>query len=247
MEGYGTATYGERWADIYDPFVAGTPIGAHTAVEVATLAELAGSGPVLELGVGTGRVALPLAERGLEVYGIEASQAMLDRLRSKPDGERIPVIVGDFADVAVERRFSLVFATFATFFALASQDEQIRCFANVADHITDDGLFVIEAFVPDPTRFTHGQGVSATRVDVDQIELDIARHDPVTQRVLTQRLLIADDGINLRPTRIRYAYPSELDLMARLAGLGLRERWGGWDRRRFDATSLRHVSVYARK
>lgn len=247
MEGHGPATYGDRWADIYDRFLAHTPVGAQSEVEVATLAELAGPGPVLELGLGTGRVALPLAKRGLEVCGIEASEAMLERLRAKPGGDRIPVAVGDFADVKVEGRFSLVFATFATFFALPSQEEQVRCFANVANHLTDDGHFVIEAFVPDPNRFAHGQGVSALRVDLDLIELDVARHHPVTQRVLSQRVVIGEDGIRLRPTQIRYAYPSELDLMARLAGLSLRERWGGWDRRPFDATSPRHVSVYQPK
>src|SRR5213593_2474210 len=155
MPGYGPETYGDRWAEIYDEFVAG--VKPDTDQTVAVLAELAGSGPALELAIGTGRIALPLAARGIEVRGIDASPAMLAKLREKPGGTDIHVTMGDFADVPVEGRFRLVFVVFNTLFALLTQDDQGRCLRNVAEHLTDDGVFVVEAFVPDIARFDRGQ------------------------------------------------------------------------------------------
>jgi len=246
MRDYGPSTYGDRMADLYDEWVGWFGLPADTAPTVELLAGLAGVGPVLELGIGTGRVALPLAERGLEVHGIDASAAMVARLRAKPGGERVSVTIGDFAEVEAEGCFSLVFVVFNTFFGLLTQENQLRCFANVARRLGRDGVFVLEAFVPDLSRFTHGQTIETKRVETDEVVIETSRHDPVEQRVTSASIVLGERGIRVFPVRVRYAWPSELDLMARLAGLRLRERWSGWRREPFTPTSTRHVSVYER-
>jgi SAM-dependent methyltransferase len=200
--------------------------------------------PRLELGVGTGRVAIPLAERGVEVVGLDASARMLERLRTKTD--RVRGIHGDMADVEADGAFELVYVVFNTLFALLTQDEQVRCFANVARRLAPDGAFVVEAFVPDPGRFDRGQRVQAISVGPDTLELEASVHDPVAQTVTTQKLLFGGGETELLPVQLRYAWPSELDLMARLAGLTLRERYASFERRPFTVTSGSHVSVYAR-
>lgn len=243
MEGYEPATYGDRIAEVYDHLYE----GLDTEAAVAVLAELAGEGPVLELAIGTGRLALPLAGHGLEVHGIDASEAMVSKLRAKPGGDRIPVTMGNFADVAVEGRYSLVFVAFNTFFALLFQDEQVRCFENVARRLADGGVFVLEAFAPDLTRFDRDQSISTQHVGLDRVLLDCSRHDALGQRVDSQHVVLGEEGVRLYPVSIRYAWPSELDLMARLAGLRLRERWGGWSREPFTGGSQRHVSVYEKE
>jgi SAM-dependent methyltransferase len=243
MADYDVSTYGDRVADVYDAM---PQVPDNVDAVVAALAELAGPGPVLELGIGTGRIALPLAARGLAVHGIDASAAMVKKLRAKPGGDRIPVAVGDFADVAVDGRFALIFVVFNTFYGLLSQDDQVRCFARVAEHLTDGGVFVIDAFVPDVTRFDRGQRVAVTTVDVDGLQLEASVHDPVAQRIRAQHIVISPEGTQLYPVQLRYAWPSELDLMARLGGLRLRERWGGWDRQPFTPASQTNVSLYAK-
>jgi SAM-dependent methyltransferase len=240
---YDATTYGDRFADIYDAYVAGI---VETDATVALLAELAQGRPTLELGIGTGRVALPLKERGIEVHGIDASTAMVAQLRAKPGGERLPITIGDFADVAVEGCYGLTYVVFNTFFALLTQEAQVRCFQNVAAHLTPDGIFLIEAFVPDTARYDRGQRVQVSRVETDRVFLDVNRHDPVTQTVITQHIAVTDGQVRLYPVRIRYAWPTELDLMAQLAGLSLRERWAGWRREPFTAAATRHVSMYGR-
>jgi len=240
---YDVSTYGERIADIYDDL---PRLPANTERAVEFLAAVAGRGPILELGIGTGRLALPLAQRGFAVHGIDASPAMVAKLRAKPGADRISVVMGDFADVAVPGRFTLVFVAFNTFFGVLSQEAQVRCFRRVAEHLTADGVFVIEAFVPDLTRFTHGQRVGATHVGPDAVHLEASLHDPVAQRVHSQQVVITQQGVRLYPVEVRYAWPCELDLMARLAGLRLRARWGGWSREAFGASSGAHVSVYER-
>jgi len=245
MTEYGPSTYGDRVAEVYDrmPQV----LARETEHAVATLAELAGPGPVLELGIGTGRLALPLAAKGLSVHGIDASEAMVEKLRAKRGGDRIPVAIGDFADVAVDGRFALIFVAFNTFFGLTTQEDQVRCFARVAQHLTTSGVFVLEAFVPDVARFDRGQRVGVTHMGVDDVQIEASVHDPVTQRIRSQHILISSDGrTHLYPVHVRYAWPSELDLMARLAGLRLRGRWSDWDKGDFTGTSRSHVSVYAR-
>lgn len=242
MERFQPGTYGDSIADVYDEWH--QFLAEETAATVEVLASLAGSGPVLELAVGTGRIAIPLAERGLDVHGIDASAAMVERLRSKSGGDQITVTVGDMADVAVDETFSLAFVVFNTFFALVTQDDQVRCFANVARRLAPGGCFVLEGFVPDMTRFDHGQRVTAMTVDLDEVRLDASRHRQSEQRVDAQQIRITSHGLRLVPVALRYAWPSELDLMARLAGLRLRHRWGGWDSEPFDDTSESHVSIY---
>jgi hypothetical protein len=180
------------------------------------------------------------------VHGIDASEGMVEKLREKPGGDRIPVTMGDFADVAVEGRLSLVFVAFNTLFALLTQEDQIRCFENSAARLTDDGVFVIEVFFPDIARFDRGQRMQATFVETDRVVLDASRHDPVAQRVDSSHVVITEAETKLYPIGIRYAFPPELDLMARLAGLRLRDRWSDWQRRPFTAGSPFHVSVYGR-
>jgi SAM-dependent methyltransferase len=221
-------------------------LALETDAAVAFLVEFARAGPALELAIGTGRIALPLAGRGIDVHGIDASEAMVARLRSKQGGERIPVTIGDFADVPIEGRYTLVYVVFNTLFALQTQEAQIRCFRNVAACLADDGVFVVEAFVPDLSRFDRDQRIETERVGLDQVWLGAARHHPVEQRVESQHVLLSEQGIRFYPVQIRYAYPSELDLMARLAGLQLRARFGGWRREPFTAASAMHVSVYER-
>src|SRR5712691_4151298 len=242
MEAYGPETYGDRIADVYD----GLYENLDTEGAVATLAGLAGGGPVLELAIGTGRLALPLAERGLDIRGIDASAAMVAKLRGKPGGDRIPVTMGDFADVAVDGRYSLIFVAFNTFFGLLTQDDQLRCLTNVAAHLADGGVFVVEAFFPDLGRFDRGQRTQTTHLDAGSVMIDTSRHDPVEQRVDSHHVVITEEGTKLYPVSVRYAFPPELDLMARLAGLELQNRWGGWRREPFTANSPRHVSVYGR-
>ena len=242
MDDYRPETYGERIADLYDRMTAVLPDPADC---VDRLAELAGPGPALELGIGTGRVALPLAARGVPVHGIDASAAMVERLRAKPGGEAVAVTLADFTDVPVEGSYRLVYSVFNTFFSLLTQDEQVRCFAAVGDRLAPGGAFVLELFVPDPTLHPGGQSVRARHLGLDLVRLDVALHDPAAQRVDFQNVLLTGDGIRLLPGAVRYAWPSELDLMARLAGLRLRDRWGGWRREPYTAsTSGLYVAVY---
>jgi SAM-dependent methyltransferase len=239
MNFYSDDTYGEHVAGVYDDW--------HSSVEhglVDRLAELAGDGRALELGIGTGRIALPLAERGVQVTGIDAAQSMVDRLQSKQGSDRVDVQLGSFADVSVKKEFQLVYVVFNTFFALGSQEEQVRCFRNVAAHLTSTGCFVIEAFVPNLNRFTGGQVNWATKVDTEHVELDVGNHDPVNQRVISQKVVITNGDVKLYPVQIRYAWPSELDLMAQLAGMRLRDRWSNWHRAPFDSESGKHISIY---
>ena len=235
-------SFGEDVAERYDD----TPRGDE-AVAVAFLERLAGGGPALELAIGTGRIALPLAARGVSVQGIDISPAMVGRLRRKPGGDRIPVTMGDFSEVAVQGTFRLVYVVFNTLFNLLTQEEQVRCFENVAAHLSDDGAFVVEALVPTfLTRLRDDQYVDAEAIGVDEVRLDVARHDPVAQLLYESHVSLSAAGVRLNPIVTRYAWPSELDLMARVAGLRLRERWGGWEREPFTGASRAHVSVYGR-
>lgn len=239
MNYYDDETYGERMAGIYDEWF---PDYDSQAIDV--LADLAQGGRALELGIGTGRFALPLSEKGVEVHGIDAAPSMISRLRAKEGGERITVTQGNFAEVSVDGKFSLVYIVFNTLFALSSQSDQVRCFRNVAAHLAPGGCFVVEAFVPDPRRFTGGQVNWATRVTTDLVELDVGHHDAASQRVVSQKVVFNDGRVHLYPLQIRYAWPSEIDLMAQLAGLRLRERWSSWKRDSFTSESTKHISIY---
>ena len=240
-EGYDAARYGDEIADAYDDLPT-HPQDAEAAA--ACLAGLTRPGPAPELAIGTGRIALPLARRGVVVSGIDASEAMVAKLRAKPGGERIPVTIGDFADVDVDGRFALVFIVYNTFFALLDQASQQGCFRGVADHLAPGGRFVIEAFVPDVTRFERHQHVEVRHVGADAAMLSVSRHYPAAQRVDSLLVRLAHDGTSTWPVHIRYSYPSELDLMAEQAGLRLEHRWGGWEREPYTDDSVRHVSVY---
>lgn len=242
MKPYTAETYGEHVADFYDAWYTD-----YDAAMIDVLAHLAGDGSALELGIGTGRVALPLAARGVEVHGLDASPAMLAKLRAKPGGAQVPVTLGDMADVAVGGEFALVYVVFNTFFALLTQEAQVRCFRQVAARLAPGGNFVLEAFVPDLTRFDrYGTTNKPTRVTGERVELDVSAHDAAAQRVISQKVVLTDGQVRLYPIQIRYAWPAELDLMAQLAGLTLRHRWAGWQREPFNAQSGKHVSVYER-
>jgi SAM-dependent methyltransferase len=243
MKGYEPImSFGEDVAEMYRDVQRGDELAA-----VAFLEQLAGRGPVLELAIGTGRIALPLAARGIRVDGVDISPAMIAQLRAKPGSEEISVTVGNFADVPVPGNYRLIFVVWNTLFNLLTQDDQVRCFANVADHLTDDGTFVVEAFVPAFLyRLRNNQYVEAEAIQVDEVRLDVLRHDMATQRIEESHVSLSSAGVRLNPVVQRYAWPSELDLMARLAGLRLKDRWGGWNREPFSSTSSIHISVYGR-
>lgn len=239
---YDASTYGERIADAYDELVP-AHVAATTEASVDFLASVAKRPRALELGIGTGRIAIPLSERGFEVSGIDASPAMVKRMRAKKGGAAIRVEIGDFADVRIRGSFPLIYVAFNTFFALLTQDAQVRCFERVARRLTSDGVFVISAFVPDLARFDRGQRVGATHIDPDMVALEATQHDPVAQTLTSAHVVIRGGAVQLYPVKLRYAAPPELDLMARLSGMRLRERFGGWRREPFGPSSASHVSV----
>jgi SAM-dependent methyltransferase len=242
-------SFSQEAAEAYDDVqrFSKTPSRSDKHAAVAFLEKLAGGGPALELAIGTGWIALPLAARGIRVDGIDFSPAMVGRLRAKPGGEQISVTIGDFAEVPVPGTYRLIFVVANTLFNLLTQDDQVRCFENVAAHLTDDGAFLIEAFRPDFLyRLRDHQYVDAEAIEVDQVRLDVARHDPMTQLLEESHVLLSRDGVRLNPIVTRYAWPSELDLMARIAGLRLKERWAGWNREPLNSTSRNFVSVYGR-
>ncbi len=210
-------SFNEDAAEIYDT----EPDDGHREETVATvsfLEQLAGSGPALELAIGTGRVALPLAARGIRVDGIDFSQPMVAKLRAKPGGDQIAVTIGNFADVPVQGSYRLIYVVFNTLFNLLTQDDQVRCFQNVAAHLTGDGSFVVEVFVPTfLTRLRDNQYVNAEAIAVNEVWLDVGRHDPVKQLLEESHVVLSKEGVRVYPIVTRYTWPSELDLMARIA------------------------------
>lgn len=241
--GYDPTAYGASIADVYDDLYNDDAMA--TAAAVRCLRDLAGDGAVLELGVGTGRLALPLAAAGLRVHGIDASRKMLDRLAMKPGGSEVDVTLADFSSFDVPGPFALAALVFNTIFALPDQDAQVRCFECVADHLEPGGCFVVEAFVPNPARFSEGQTVRLKMMTPERVALEVARIDPVTQFMYTTQVDLREgSGMRFHAVNHRYAWPAELDLMARIAGLRLENRWQDWDRTAFTAESQFHVSVY---
>jgi SAM-dependent methyltransferase len=206
------------------------------------LAELAGSGRALELGIGTGRIALPLAQRGVPVHGIELSKAMAARLRAKPGGEDIAVTIGDFATTTVDETFSVAYLVFNTIMNLTTQDGQVACFRNVAAHLEPGGCFVIEVGVPGLQRLPPGETIHAFHVSESRWGLD--EYDVARQGLISHHFRIVDGRLERLSIPFRYAWPSELDLMAQLAGMRLRDRWSGWKREPFTSDSRKHVSVW---
>lgn len=243
MDGYDPmASFDAAAAAIYDDH----PRGDEQAA-VAFLHEAARGGRALELAVGTGRIALPLAASGVAVDGVDLSPHMIERLRAKPGGDRIGVTMGDFADVPVAGAYRLIYLVYNTIQNLLDQERQVRCFENAAAHLEEGGAFVVEALTPWHLEgLRENQYVHAERIAVGEAWLDVGRYDPVTQRLDETHVALSGEGVRLFPIVTRYIYPSEMDLMARIAGLRLADRFGGWGGEPFTAASDLHVSVYRR-
>jgi SAM-dependent methyltransferase len=237
-----TNYFGERVAERYDETSADMFDPAKVDPVVEFLAELASDGSALELGIGTGRIALPLAQRGIRVHGIDLSEAMVARLRAKSGSDQIDVTIGDFATTKVEGRFSVAYLVFNTIMNLTSQDEQVACFQNVAAHLRPGGCFVIEVGIPDLQRLPLGETVRAFTVTSERLGFD--EYDIAAQRLISHHYWIEDGKLEAFAAPFRYVWPAELDLMARLAGMSLRERWSGWNREPFSSDSREHVSVW---
>jgi SAM-dependent methyltransferase len=228
------ARYDESAADMFDPEVV-DPV-------VDFLAELAGGGHALELGIGTGRIALPLARRGVSVHGIELSKAMAARLRAKPGGEAIGVTIGDFATSTVEGTFSLAYLVFNTIGNLTTQEAQVACFQNVAAHLEPGGCFVIEVGIPELRRLPPGETMRV--FDASPTHWGIDEYDVANQGLTSHHFELVDGRMELHSLPFRYVWPAELDLMAQLGGMRLRERWSGWKREPFTSDSRKHISVW---
>jgi SAM-dependent methyltransferase len=228
------ARYDESSADMFDPAV------VEPAVDF--LADLAGDGAALELGIGTGRIALPLAQRGVRVHGVDLSEAMVARLRAKPGADEIGVTIGDFATTSVEGTFSVAYLVFNTINNLTTQDEQVACFENVAAHLEPGGCFVIEVGIPQLRRLPPGDTFVA--FDVSPTHLGFDEYDVARQGLISHHYSLVDGEWEVASTPFRYVWPAELDLMARLAGMSLRERWSDWNRAPFTSESTKHVSVW---
>jgi SAM-dependent methyltransferase len=226
--------YDESAADMFEPTVV-DPI-------VDFLAGLAGNGTALEFGIGTGRIALPLTQRGVRVHGIDLSAAMVAKLRAKPGGRDIGVTIGNFATTTVEGTFSVAYLVFNTIMNLTTQDEQIACFQNAAAHLEPGGCFVIEVGVPGLQRLPPGETVRAFNVSATRLGFD--EYDVASQELVSHHYSVVDGKLEVFSVPFRYVWPSELDLMARLAGMMLRERWSGWKREPFTSLSTKHVSVW---
>jgi hypothetical protein len=237
--------FGDEVAARYDESSAGEFAPDVVGPTVDFLAALAGDGAALEFGIGTGRVALPLSERGVPVAGIELSDAMAAQLRPKPGGAEIPVAIGDFSSTRVDGTFRLVYLVFNTIGNLTTQALQVACFANAAAHLEPGGTFVIEVGIPDLQRLPPGETVIPFHVGDDHVGFD--EYDVANQGLISHHLEITPDGRAIRGSiPFRYAWPAEFDLMAQLAGMTLRERWSGWRREPFTGESRKHVSVWAR-
>lgn len=231
--------FGEQVAARYDESTSAMP----DAETVEFLAGLAGDGAALELGVGTGRIALPLSAKGIPVHGIDLSAAMLAQLRAKPGADRIVATEGDFTDTRLDRTFRLGYLVFNTIMNLTSQDAQVACFRTMADHLESGGCFVIEVMVPDLQRLPPGETVRPFQLDADHLGFD--EYDVANQGLTSHHFLRSGDGGWQRNSiPFRYAWPAELDLMAALAGLRLRERWSDWRRAPFTSDSRQHISVW---
>ncbi|MFJ8078150.1 class I SAM-dependent DNA methyltransferase [Streptomyces sp. NPDC096176] len=234
--------FGERVAATYDESSAEMFAPGSIDPVVDVLAELAGDGRALELGVGTGRIALPLARRGVPVHGIDMSRAMVARMRAKPGGEQVGVAVGDFATTRVDGTFSVAYLVFNTIMNLTTQAAQVACFRNVAAHLGPGGCFVVEVGVPDLRSLPPGQTSVPFHVSPTRWAFDL--YDTATQAMSSNYVEVVDGRGEYRSIPFRYVWPAELDLMAQLAGLRLRDRWAGWEREPFTHESRRHVSVW---
>ncbi|MFI9171897.1 class I SAM-dependent DNA methyltransferase [Streptomyces lincolnensis] len=234
--------FGESIAARYDESSAGMFSADVVTPAIDLLAELAGDGRALELGIGTGRIALPLAGRGVEVHGIDLSRAMVERLRAKPGGDAVATTIGDFATTKVDGTFTVAYLVFNTIMNLTSQDEQVACFRNVAEHLEPGGTFVVEVMVPQLRKLPPGQNAVPFHTSATKWSFDL--YDVATQAMSSNYVEVVDGRGSYWTIPFRYVWPAELDLMARLAGMRLRERWGGWGREPFTGESEQHVSVW---
>jgi len=236
--------FGEDVAAEYDDSGEHDPMFAPEAINpvVDFLVELAGDGRALELGIGTGRIALPLAERGVPVHGIDLSEAMVARLRAKPGGDRIDVTIGDFATTKVGGPFRLAYLVYNTIQNLTTQDAQVACFQNVSEHLEPGGCFVIEVGLPDLQRLPFGETIRPFHLSERHLGFD--EYDVANQGLISHHYTKRDGEFVASSGPFRYVWPSELDLMARLAGMTLRERWSGWKREPFTSTSEKLVAVW---
>ena len=234
--------FGERIAKNYDQSAADMFEPANVDPVVDFLADLAFDRSALELGIGTGRIALPLAQRGIRVHGIDLSEAMVARLQAKSGNEQIGLTIGDFATTTVDELFSVAYLVFNTIMNLTTQEEQVACFQNAAAHLQPGGCFVIEVGVPDLQRLPPGETIRAFTVSDSRLGFD--EYDIAAQGLISHHYWIADGKAEVFAPPFRYVWPAELDLMARLAGMSLRERWGGWKREPFTSESTSHVSVW---
>ncbi len=243
MHGYQSDTYGESFADVYDNWYGDVSDAPATVAKILTIAS---GGAVLELGVGTGRLAIPLAEAGAEVVGVDASTSMIEMLEAKPGGQLVKTIIADMAELPLRPdRFSVAFAAFNTFFNLPTEAEQIRCLERLADVIQPGGALVIEGFVPPEEGLADG-GVSVRDVTLDAAVLSVSRHDPIDQLIAGQHIEINSSGVRMRPWMIHYLTPTQLDCLAATAGFVLEDRWADWADEPFDPSGETHVSVYRR-
>lgn len=239
MKDYNDETYGNSIAEKYDTWFSDLDPSM-----IDYLLEISAGGRALELGIGTGRVAIPLKEKGIEVHGIDSSTSMVDKMRLKPNGEDIPVTIQSFAKFVTTTQYDLVYVVFNTFFGLLTQEEQISCFKSVADTLKPGGCFVIEAFVPDLGRFDRGQSTRMSNIASDHVRLECSLHEAATQTILSQIVSIDSKGIEMYPIKVRYAWPSEIDLMAQLSGMKRISRWSDWKKSVFTNQSSRHVSTF---
>ena len=234
--------FGERVARRYDEAVAEMFDDSLVAPAVDFLADLAIPGRALELGIGTGRIALPLAERGVEVHGVDLSPAMVQRLRAKPGGAEIPVAIGDFATTVLTGKFVLAYLVFNTIMNLTTLDEQVACFQNVSAHLEEGGRFVVEVGVPQLRRLPPGETIRPFAISDTHLGFD--EYEVASQSLVSHHYSVTDGKLEVRSIPFRYVWPSELDLMARLAGMRLCERWSSWRREPFTDESTAHVSVW---
>jgi SAM-dependent methyltransferase len=242
VKGYTQDSYGNSFDGNYEEVHSKLLQDPTPMVDV--LADHAGAGPALELGIGTGRVARPLAQRGVDVDGIEVSANMIGQLERSATGLPVRAFHGDFAEMEPPRRYSLVYCIWSTFFYLTTREEQERAFGRVARALDREGVFIVETYLPDTSRFRHGQEVKVIELAADSVSVQFSLDHPDRQVIEIQRVVLSADGVRLHPVMSRYAHVDELDAMAGASGLRLRDRWADWHRAPFTGQSPQHVSVY---
>jgi len=245
MDGYNETTYGDRSAPIYDSRFA--PSAVETDQAVSVLTQLANGGRLLDLGTGTGRLAIPLAQAGVDVVGVDISDAILARLREKADSDKVNIIRGDIRDISIDGTFDVVLLGFSTLAGLPTRDDQQKILYNARKHLRPDGYLVLDLFVPDVHDIARGNCLSLYRVDSDRVVLGAATYEPIAQTFASQIVVLQETGIKMYPASGRYIWPSELDYMAAAAKFDLEARWADWKKAPFAAQCQMHISIYRAK